>query len=222
MGGPPVTDLELAALVQNTPEWLQARCGSVGASDVPDIVRKTKTGPSATRDNLMALKVLERLTGVVSPTYQSLAMRNGHERQPMAISAYEFMTDQRVAPIGIIPHPWIEHAHASPDGLVGDNGLVEVKCPQPAAHLQALLTEKVERDYQVQVQWQMACGDRDWCDFVSWNPDFPPAMQLWFCRLQRDESWIDELVDEVVKFLLELDHKVAALKAHYNMLEAAA
>lgn len=202
----------------------QARAGSVGASDVPDLVRRTKTGVSATRANLMALKVLERLFGVALPTYQSKAMAEGIEKQPEAIVAYEIVygvdVEQPPAP-GLVPHPLIYGAHASPDGLVGAHGLVEVKCPQLAGHLDTLLTERIERDYLVQIQWQFACTGRDWCDYVSWNPDFPGPMQLWVQQVERDADFIDELQSDVRKFLAELDLKVEQLKRRYDWQEAA-
>jgi hypothetical protein len=215
-----MTDAELIEL-----EVLrQARAGSVGASDVPDLVRRTKTGLSATRANLMALKVLERLTGVAVETYQSKAMADGIERQPLATAAYAFMYDvtvERPAAPGLVPHPLIEGSHASPDGLVGNVGLVEVKCPQLAAHLATLLSETVERDYFIQAQWQLCCTGRHWCDYVSWNPDFPPSMQLWVKRVERDPLMMDELEGEVRRFLRELDEKVAELKRRYDLAEAA-
>jgi predicted phage-related endonuclease len=206
-------------------EFRQARCGSVGASDAPDLMRRTKTGYSATRANLMALKVLERLTGVAVETYQSKAMADGIEKQPQAIATYELMFDLNVeyppAP-GLVPHPLIEGAHASPDGLIGAFGLVEVKCPQMAAHLDTLLTEQIEKDYRIQIQWQLACTGRHWCDYVSWNPEFPPAMQLFVQRVGRDPDLMEDIEDEVRKFLFELEIKVNDLRRKYEVQEEAA
>jgi hypothetical protein len=202
----------------------QARAGSVGASDVPDLVRRTKTGWSATRDNLQALKVLERLTGVAVSTYQSKAMAEGIEKQPLAIATYSFIYDVTVdepPEPGLMPHPLIEGAHASPDGLVGVHGLVEVKCPEHAAHLDTLLTEKIKRDYLIQIQWQLACAGRLWCDYVSWHPDFPGPMQLWVQRVERDAMMMGELEGDVRKFLAEVDWKVAELRRRYELPEAA-
>ena len=201
--------------------FLQARCGSVGASDVPNIIRRTKTGYSASRANLMALKVVERLTGLPAETYQSAAMAAGLEREPLARAAYGFMQNVAVEMIGLVRHPLIEGAHASPDGTIGMLGLVEIKCPQPAAHLDTLLNEKIDNDYFVQMQWQMACTGRHWVDYVSWSPDFPPSMQLWSERVERSPEVIDELEDEVRKFLTELETKVAELKKRYDLSEAA-
>jgi hypothetical protein len=202
----------------------QARAGSVGASDIADLVRRTQTAWSATRANLMALKVLERLTGVAVETYASQAMRDGIENQPRAIATYAFVCDVEVTqppPPGLVPHPLIDGTHASPDGLVGARGLVEVKCPKLAAHLDTLLSEKVSRDYRIQIQWQLRCTERDWCDYVSWNPDFPPAMQLFVQRIERDPELISELETAVLLFLAELETKVAELKRRYDWQEAA-
>jgi hypothetical protein len=215
-----MTDAELIELEV----FRQARCGSVGASDVPDLVRRTKTGVSATRANLMALKVLERISSVAVPTYQSKAMADGIERQPLAIASYAFMYDVTVEqppPPGLVPHPLIDGTHASPDGLVGARGLVEVKCPQLAAHLHTLLSEKVENDYYVQIQWQLACTGRDWCDYVSWNPDFPAPMQLFVKRVHRDPERMSELETDVLMFQAELETTVAELRRRYDLPEAA-
>ena len=212
-----MSDVELA-------EFRQARCGSVGASDAPDLMRKIRSGYSASRANLQALKVLERLTGVAAQTYQSQAMAIGIERQPLAIATYELMVDLTVEypPLpGLVPHPLIEGMHASPDGLIGAFGLIEVKCPQPAAHLDTLLTEKIERDYLIQVQAQLSCTGRHWVDFVSWCPDFPPSMQLWVQRVGRDAALIEEIEDETRKFLIEVEIKVRDLQRRY-LQEAAA
>lgn len=202
-------------------EFLQARCGSIGASDVPRVVRRTKTGVSADRSNLLALKVIERLTGRPVETYQTAAMLNGIEREPEALAAYALMTNVEVEPVDPIPHPEIPGTHASPDGLVGERGLVEVKCPQPATHLATLITEQVEADYLTQIQWQLACTGRDWCDFVSYCPAFPPAMQLFIRRVPRSQERILELEADVTLFLIELDQKVDWLRERYGIEKAA-
>ena len=206
-------------MLQRSPEWYAARCGSLGASEMPDVVRKTKSGVSATRANMLAKKLLERLTGVVAPTYQSKAMLDGIEREADARAAYCSMYDVAVETIGLVAHPTIPWTHASPDG-VGER-LVEIKCPEPAEHLRTLLTEKIDRDYLVQMQWQMACSGRARCDYVSYNPDFPAAMQLYVQPVDRDEAWIAELEAAARKFLAELDEKLASLVAIYPLSEAA-
>lgn len=203
-------------LQQGTDEWRQARCGSVGASDAPRVVRRTKSGYSADRENLMAEKVLERLTDTPVETYKSAAMLQGTAREPEARMLYEMVRGVEVEQAGLVPHPLIKGAHASPDGYVtGISGLIEIKCPLPATHLDTLINETISNDHFVQMQWQMACTGRQWCDFVSFNPDFPPAMQLWIKRVLRNASFMNDLEGEIRQFIRELEAKVAKLSQRY-------
>jgi YqaJ-like viral recombinase domain len=210
-----------AELVQGTPEWYRARCGSVGSSEVADIVRKTKTGVSASRAQLMAAKVIQRLTGAWVEGYRSPAMQRGIELEPMARADYELITDAQVELVGIVRHPLISGTHASPDGLVGARGLVEFKCPLGAAHLATLLGEPIDRDYMIEMQWALCCTGRDWCDYVSFNPDFPVAMRLKITRVERDPELMRELEFAVGNFLNELERKLSALNGLYSLPEAA-
>ena len=202
-------------MLQGTDEWRQARCGSVGASDAPRVVRRTKTGYSADRDSLMAEKVLERLTNTPVEIFKTQAMLQGTAREPEARLLYQMVRGVEVEEVGLIPHPSIKGSHASPDGYVGEHGLIEVKAPLPAKHLDTLLTETISNDHMVQMSWQMACTDRIWCDYVSFNPDFPPAMQLWIKRVASDPSHIGELHREIAQFIRELEQKVERLSRRY-------
>lgn len=201
-------------LVQGSPEWVQARVGSLGASAVHEVVARTKSGYSASRANALARLLVERLTGQAQDTYQNAAMSHGIETEPEARIAYEFRTDANVEPIGLVRHPTIEGTHASPDGLVSYDGLVEIKCPQPAAHLATLLGEPTPDKYIVQMQWQMRCCDRSWCDFVSYSAAFPEAMRLHVKRVPRHDARIAELEAEVRAFLAELDGKMSELRRY--------
>ena len=209
-------------MLQGTDEWRQARCGSVGASDAPRVVRRVKSGGySADRDSLMAEKVLERLTDTPFEKYKSAAMLRGTEREPEARMLYELLRGVEVMQVALYPHLDIKGAHASPDGLVlkpgatEAQGLVEIKCPEPAAHLDTLLTETISNDYTVQMQWQMAVTGLPWCDYVSFNPNFPPHMQIWVKRVHRDAKLIAELEREIRKFVKELEEKVDRLSRRY-------
>ena len=210
-------------LQQGTDEWRQARCGSVGASDAPRVVRRTKTGYSADRDSLMAEKVLERLTGVPVEIFKTQAMLQGTAREPEARLLYQMVRGVEVEEAGLVSHLTVKGSHASPDGWVlhpGDTaiaGLIEIKSPLPAKHLDTLLTETISSDHVVQMQWQMACTVSPWCDYVSFNPDFPPAMQLWIKRVHRDSALIAELEREIATFIKELEGKVAKLSQRYRM-----
>ena len=205
-------------MLQGSDEWLQARCGSVGASDAPSVVRRIKSGGfSADRESLMAEKVLERLTNTPVETYKTAAMLQGAAREPEARLLYSMVRGVEVDEVGLIPHTFIKGAHASPDGLIGNDGLIEIKCPLPAKHLDTLLGETISNDHLVQMTWQLACTGRLWCDYVSFNPDFPPAMQLWIKRVHRDQSLIAELQREIATFIKELEAKVAKLSQRYRM-----
>lgn len=201
-------------------EWLKARCGKVGASSIWRVMARTRTGYGAERANYMAELVCERLTGKPTDGYKSAAMVHGIETEPQARAAYEFISDAAVALSGWVPHPGMpSDAGASPDGLVGDDGLVEIKCPQPAGHLETLLGGAVPDKYIKQMYWQMICTERQWCDFVSFQPSFPEDLQLHITRIHRPpHDMVSEIETEVRKFLTEIDAKIAALS---KRLEAA-
>jgi len=211
----------MTELVQGSPEWKLARCGSLGASRLADAVARIKSGYGASRDNLMAELLVERLTGVPSEGFVSTAMQWGTEKEPEARAAYEFRADVDVALVGIVPHPTIAGTHASPDGLVGEDGLIEIKCPNTASHVETLLGDEIAGKYITQMQWQMACTGRKWTDFVSYDPRMPEAMSLFVKRVPRDDVRIAELELEARKFLAELDTKVSELRSRYECREAA-
>ena len=200
---------------QGSEAWRQARCGSIGASDAPRVVRRTKTGYSADRDSLMWDKLIERVTSVPVEITPSKAMLQGTAREPDARVTYSIIKGVEVEQVGLIPHPLIKGAHASPDGYVGTTGLVEIKCPEKKAHGETLINETISNDHIVQMQWQMACTGRHWCDYVSYNPDFPPAMQLWTGRVSRNATLIGELESEIKGFIRELEAKVDRLSRRY-------
>lgn len=208
-------------IVQGSAEWLAIRCGKVTASRIADVIAKTKTGYGASRANYMAELIAERLTGAPAEKFISGPMAWGTEKEPEARALYEFLTDAEVTQVGFVPHPTISDSGASPDGLVGDAGLVEIKCPNTATHIDTLLGQSIPAKYETQMQWQMACTGRQWCDFVSYDPRMPDSMRLFVCREERNDAMIEELSAEVGKFLAELDEKVASLTALYERKEAA-
>lgn len=205
---------------QGSEAWFAARLGKVSASRVADVVAKTKTGWGASRANYAADLIAERLTGVKAESYSNAAMQWGTDNEPAARKAYEFMAGNGVMTVGIVLHPSISMSCASPDGLVGDDGLVEIKCPNTATHLETLLGAPVADKYVKQMNWQMACAGRAWCDFVSFDPRLPGEMSLHITRIARDDALIKSLEADVSVFLSEIADKVARLKSLY-MLEAA-
>ena len=201
---------------QRSPEWYAARLGKVTASRVADIIAKTKSGYSTSRANYMAELVCERLTGKQGDFYQNAAMVWGTETEPMARSAYEAHSGNLVTETGLVLHTSIANAGASPDGLIDEDGLVEIKCPNTSTHIDTLLDEKVPSKYVTQIMWQMACTERKWCDFVSFDPRMPEHMQLFVKRIERDDDMIVELEREVEKFLVELEYKITTLDQLYK------
>jgi putative phage-type endonuclease len=198
---------------QGTPEWFAQRLGKVTASRIADIMAKTKTGVSASRGNYLAQLVAERLTGQSADTFKSGAMQHGTETEPQARMVYEAETGQIVTEVAMINHPTIEMSGASPDGFVGTDGLVEIKCPNTSTHIASLMADKAPSGYIPQMQWQMACTGRAWCDFVSFDPRMPEDMQLLIKRVPRDEALIAEYEAEVIKFLAEVQETVDKLIA---------
>ena len=195
---------------QRTPEWFAARCGKVTASRVADVIARTKSGYAASRANYMAELVVERLTGLPTEGYTDAAMRWGIDQEPAARAAYSARTGELIEEVGFVPHPTLE-AGASPDGLVLD-GILEIKCPNTATHIEYLLEKTVPTKYFTQIQWQLACTGRAWADFVSFDPRMPPHLSLLVVRVQRDDAYITNLEREVSLFLSELEAKVATLK----------
>lgn len=208
-------------IVQGSPEWFAARAGKVTASRVADVIAKTKTGYSASRTNYLAELLVERLTGACAPGFTNDAMRWGTDQEPFARQAYCQRHGVDVYEVGFIDHPEVSMSGASPDGYVGDAGLVEIKCPNTATHLETLLGGGVAGKYITQIQWQLACTGREWCDFVSFDPRLPTEMQLHVQRIPRDVSMILDLETEVSGFLRELDAKVSALRERFVVAEAA-
>lgn len=201
---------------QGSPEWHALRRGKVTASRVADVIAKTKSGPAASRANYMADLLCERLTDETQPGFMNDAMRWGVEKEPEARAAYAFHHDADIEQVAFVDHPRISMAGASPDGLVGDEGLVEIKCPNTATHLDTLSSGRPAGKYVTQMQWQMACTGRAWCDFVSYDPRLPEALRLFVCRIERDDAQIEQMEAEVVAFLSELDARIADLQARYG------
>jgi putative phage-type endonuclease len=206
---------------QRTPEWIAARLGKATASRIADIIARTKSGYSTSRANYAAQLVCERLTGVQAEGFVSSAMQWGLEKEPEAVRLYEFEHDVEVARVGFLDHPRVGTSGASPDGLIGETGLIEVKCPITATHIDTLLGGSVSGRYVTQIQWQLAVTGRGWCDFVSYDPRLPIDLRLFVRRIHRDEGLIVELEREVASFLSEVEVTMARLLGRVCQSEAA-
>jgi putative phage-type endonuclease len=196
---------------QRSPEWYEARRGKVTASRIADVLSRTKSGWGSSRGNYQSELLVERLGGS-NPSFTSPAMQWGLDKEAEARDAYSFYTGADVALCGFIDHPAIDMSGASPDGLVGSDGLLEIKCPNSAQHIDTLLGESIAQKYMSQIYWQLACTGRQWCDFASYDPRLPEDMRLFVHRIQRDDKTITMIEKEVTLFIRELETKLASLK----------
>ena len=204
--------IERDCMEQRTEEWFSARLGKVTASRVADVLAKIKSGESASRKNYKMELVVQRLTGKAGESFTNAAMEWGTEQEPFARMAYEAHTGTFVKEEGFVDHPTIEGFGCSPDGIVGE-GLIEIKCPNTANHIETVLENKAPSKYIPQMQCQMAVTGAKWCDFVSFDPRVPEDLQLFVVRVERDQEYIDSMEVEVKQFLSEVLDLFNQLKA---------
>jgi len=203
----------MSDLTQGSDEWKQARCGKVTTSRYGDVIARTKSGYGASRANYMAELLCERMTGEPADHFVSGAMQWGTDNEPLARSEYEGMRGVMVETVGFLDHPNIVMCGGSPDGLVGSEGAIEIKCPNTATHIDTLRRKAADPKYIPQMQGIMDVCGREWCDFVSYDPRMPEGLQIVVYRVPRNEEYISMLHEEIVKFLEELDKMVIDLEA---------
>jgi putative phage-type endonuclease len=197
---------------QRTDEWLQARVGHITGSRMADVISKIKTGESQTRLNYKTQLVTERLTNQPVQTYFNNAMQQGIDREPDARMLYELENKMDVEEVGFIKHPTLAWSGVSVDGLIGDKGIIEIKCPLETTHTNTLLKKQAPKKYYPQMQWGMCVTQRSFCDFVSYNPSFPDDLKLFVIRVERDDDYIKMLEEEVVKFNEEIEQLLNSIK----------
>lgn len=200
--------LNIISATQGDPEWLASRIGCLTASRIADVIAKRKgksTEDLQGRIDLRLALAVERVTNRVTENYVSFWMERGTEMEPLARASYELRTGAETEQVGFVLHPTIQWAGCSPDGLAGMDGLLEIKVPKPTTHAEYLLGECVPEIYVPQMMWQMACcPGREWNDFVSWCPDFPEPLDLFICRLRRDNQQIAVMEAAATVFLKEV------------------
>ena len=195
---------------QGSQAWLEIRMGKATASALSNVMMaKTAAG----YQNYIAQLICERLTGEPVETFKSAAMEHGTETEPQARAFYELDTGNEVVECGFIPHPTLANSGASPDGLIGDDGGLEIKAPQPAKHIKNLMGGTIDKAYMLQMQWGMACTGREWWDFVSFNQSFPAHLQLHVQKVKRDQEMIEDITAAVTSFLSEMESKLRVLEA---------
>lgn len=214
--------MKIITLTQRSTEWLEARCGKVTSSSVGDALsflsRKSKNGgpgdESGARKDYKARIVAEILTGRSLENFVSDAMRWGNDNEDFARAAYETTLEVDVERVGFVLHPEIDRAGASPDGIISTSGLLEIKAPNTTTHLGYIIADVVPEEYKPQMLWQMACCERDWCDFVSYDPRLTgdaEHLQLFVKRFKRDDALIAEMEKGVLRFLSEVDDLISRL-----------
>lgn len=205
--------MTIIEVTQGSDEWKAARCGKFTASRIADLMATTKSGYAASRKNYLAELLIERMTGEPTEHFVSKEMQWGTEHEPEARTIYEFQTDSIVQEVGFVMHQVYDFAGASPDGLIGSDGALEIKCPNSATHIETLKTGKVPHRYYAQMQWVMECAEREWCDFVSFDPRFrDQRFTLFRSRVRRDEEFLTKARSEVEKAEAELTEQIAALE----------
>lgn len=201
--------------IQGSEAWFAERVGQITASRVKDVMAKTKTGYSTSRKNYATELALERITGQKADRFSNAAMAWGIEQEPFARAEYERFTAEMVDEVGYIAHPVIRRSGASPDGLVGKDGLIEIKCPNTATHIEWAIAGKVPPEHVLQMQWQMACAKSGWNDFISFDPRMPEGQQMFVRRLWRDEKLIGEIAESIILF----DHEVEEITKSLGSVE---
>ena len=206
------------ALIQGSDEWFAVRMGKITASKLGDLMRVTKYGESTYKTRLRMELAIERLTGKsASPNFMNKAMQDGVEREPDARKLFEAITGKEVAECGSFDHPDIVNTSASPDGLIrGEDAVLELKCPTHITHAKNLLSEKMPKNYEYQVQWQIACTESEYAYFASYHPDFPKELRLKWVKVLRDNIMILELEDAVRQFDIEVEDLIIKLKKGAN------
>ena len=195
---------------QRSEEWFAHRRGKLTASRISDTLAKTRSGWGASRDRYMTELILERF-GIQREPFTTPDMEWGTQTEPEARSVYEYLTDATVSEVGFVDHDTIPMLGCSPDGFVGDDGLVEIKCPASHTHMNTLISDKIDGKYIQQMHCQMMICDRKWCDFVSFDPRMPPHLQIFIRRIEAQDDYL-ELGEDCDNFLRELERKMEALE----------
>ena len=204
----------MSDVIQGSSEWFELRRGRATGSNFDACMAQGRDGEATTRRNYRVRLALERLTGkVMESGFKSSAMDQGTEREPFARMALEARMGYIVEEVSFIPHRFLQ-AGVSPDGMIGADGMAEFKCPTPAVHWDYLHLTTVPSEYKAQVMGQMWVAQRQWCDFASFNSDFPEALQLHVVRVYRDEAYIQKIEEAVTKFLADVDATVEAMRAY--------
>lgn len=193
-------------MVQGSDEWFAARLGKVTGSNFSKAIGK----PGATRTKYMEKLIAEIGSQEKEQGYSNAAMEWGTETEPLAREFYENINDCIVREVGFVEHN--EHIGVSPDGLVGEDGLLEIKCPYSSTHVSYIINDRLPPVYKAQVQGQLWVTGRQWCDFVSYDPRYIPR-PYWCVRVERDIDYSAMLCIKVGKFITEMKEIIEKINA---------
>jgi putative phage-type endonuclease len=202
--------------------WLRNRIGRITGSCLADVCSyltrasgaKKAGDSSAKRDGYRMQLIAERLTGRATDHYVSLSMEHGTNTEDDARIYYEGATRQMCAPVGFVLHPQYDFTGASPDALVGSDGVLEIKCPETTTHLEYIDAGVVPPEYVAQIMWELACTGRKWADFISFDPRVQDdKLRFFYRRMERDEAMIATYTAEVLKLNAEIEYWIAEHKA---------
>lgn len=200
----------IEGIEQGSDDWLSLRSGIISGSKISHMMAK---GSGKTRDKYKTQLAIERMTGIpVKMDYKSAAMIKGNEDEPLAREYYEFLNDTDARQVTFVYHPTLKNAGVSPDSLIGEDGLLEIKCPNMETHVEYLLTKKIPGNYFLQIQWELACTTRLWCDFFSYCKELPIHLRSLMIRVYRDEQKITELENAAKQFNEEIEQLIIKLR----------
>lgn len=204
--------MRILSYPQRSPEWFAARLGRLTGSRAADMLATIKTGEAAARRDLRVQLVCERLTNQSQESgYINAEMQRGIDLEPVACKAYEALSGNTVQSVGFLQHEELM-AGTSPDGLVGEDGGLELKCPKAATHLGYLKAGTLPKEHAAQITHNLWISGRDWWDFVSYDDRWPERFRIFHVRVHRDEKAIAEYEKAAKAFLKEVDLEVASLK----------
>lgn len=210
---------------QGSDSWMQMRVGFITASEVWRLMPGAKGSYLKERDNYLAELACEILTNEPYQHFVTKEMERGKELEHLARSAFEGETGQMVEEVAIIEHDTIKMLKGSPDGILGNDGCIEIKMPNTANHFKTIQTGKIDRKYIFQMNVVMMCGNFKYCQFISYDDRAPENLQLYIKRIDKDKLICENIHIEILKFCKELENYVAKLKGYkaktFNELEAA-
>lgn len=214
--------MKIINVQQLSGEWFQAHCGKVTGSHMKALLDITKKGePGSTRKTYFRTKLAEMLTGVaIQDNYVSKEMLDGIEREPIARAAYEAQEECMVEEVGFVMHDSIERFGCSPDGLVDQDGGVEIKCPKAGTHLHWIMNGKIPEEHTPQLRAELSVTGLKWIDFVSFNPEVPKPLRLMVIRMTHEQADVGLIEEAVQQFISELDAAVERLRniaGHFDL-----